>query len=64
MVVATSDSNVLRTVCAHDCPDACSVLVTVEAGRVVRTVGDPQHPIHARISLRQGEPLRRARAFA
>jgi anaerobic selenocysteine-containing dehydrogenase len=43
-VVATSDNNVLRTVCAHDCPDACSVLVTVEAGRVVRTVGDPQHP--------------------
>ena len=35
---------VRRTVCAHDCPDACSVLVTVEAGRVVRTVGDPQHP--------------------
>lgn len=33
-----------RTVCAHDCPDACSVLVTVEQGRVVRTVGDAQHP--------------------
>ena len=44
MVAATSANNVLRTVCAHDCPDACSVLVTVEAGRVVRTVGDPQHP--------------------
>jgi len=44
MVAATSVNNVLRTVCAHDCPDACSVLVTVEAGRVVRTVGDPQHP--------------------
>ena len=44
MVAATSANNVLRTVCAHDCPDACSVLVTIEAGRVVRTVGDPQHP--------------------
>ena len=44
MVAATSANNVLRTVCAHDCPDACAVLVTVEAGRVVRTVGDPQHP--------------------
>jgi anaerobic selenocysteine-containing dehydrogenase len=43
-MVATSGNNVLRTVCAHDCPDACAVLVTVEAGRVVRTVGDPQHP--------------------
>ena len=44
MVAVTTGSNVLRTVCAHDCPDACSVLVTVEAGQVVRTVGDPQHP--------------------
>jgi anaerobic selenocysteine-containing dehydrogenase len=43
-MVATSGNRVLRTVCAHDCPDACSVLVTIEAGRVVRTVGDPQHP--------------------
>ena len=41
---ATAVGNVVRTVCAHDCPDACAVLVTVEAGRVVRTVGDPQHP--------------------
>ena len=62
MVAATSANNVLRTVCAHDCPDACSVLVTIEAGRVVRTVGDPQHPF-TRGFLRQGEPLRRACAF-
>lgn len=34
----------VRTVCAHDCPDACSILVTLEAGRVVRTDGDPDHP--------------------
>ena len=39
----TTGSTVLRTVCAHDCPDACSVLVTVQDERVVRTVGDPQH---------------------
>jgi anaerobic selenocysteine-containing dehydrogenase len=44
MVAATTGGSVLRTVCAHDCPDACSLLVTVEAGQVVRTVGDPQHP--------------------
>ena len=37
-------SRTMRTVCAHDCPDACSVLVTVEAGQVVRTVGDAEHP--------------------
>ena len=34
----------VRTVCPHDCPDACSVLATVEDDRVVRTVGDPDHP--------------------
>jgi anaerobic selenocysteine-containing dehydrogenase len=41
---APQTSRVVRTVCAHDCPDACAVLATVEAGRVVHTVGDPQHP--------------------
>jgi anaerobic selenocysteine-containing dehydrogenase len=35
---------VVRTVCAHDCPDACAVLVTVQDGRVIRTVGDAEHP--------------------
>ena len=34
----------VRTVCAHDCPDACSILVTLEGGRVTRTEGDPEHP--------------------
>ena len=38
------DVEQVRTVCAHDCPDACSLLVTLEAGRVVRTEGDPDHP--------------------
>ena len=37
-------STTVRTVCPHDCPDACSILATVEDGRVVRTVGDPEHP--------------------
>jgi anaerobic selenocysteine-containing dehydrogenase len=40
----TEKEVVVRTVCAHDCPDACSVLATVQEGRVVRTVGDPEHP--------------------
>jgi anaerobic selenocysteine-containing dehydrogenase len=35
---------VIRTVCPHDCPDACSMLATVEDGRVVSVVGDPDHP--------------------
>src|SRR5262245_51576571 len=33
-----------RTVCSHDCPDACSVLVTVDRGRAVSFRGDPEHP--------------------
>src|SRR5262245_13493989 len=33
-----------KTVCSLDCPDACSVLVTVEEGRAARFRGDPDHP--------------------
>ncbi|HTM49636.1 MAG TPA: molybdopterin-dependent oxidoreductase [Bryobacteraceae bacterium] len=36
---------VRRTVCALDCPDACSMLVTVEDGRATKLRGDPDHPI-------------------
>ena len=37
----------VRTVCAHDCPDQCSLLATVEEGRIVRVQGDPEHPMTA-----------------
>lgn len=37
----------VRTVCAHDCPDLCSLLVHVENGRVVQIQGDPAHPFTA-----------------
>lgn len=37
--------SVIRTVCPHDCPDACSILATVEDGQLRRTVGDPDHPL-------------------
>ncbi len=33
-----------RTVCPHDCPDACSILATVADGRLVSVAGDPAHP--------------------
>jgi molybdopterin guanine dinucleotide-containing S/N-oxide reductase-like protein len=37
---------VVHTVCSHDCPDSCGVLVTVnEAGRAVKVAGDPAHPV-------------------
>ncbi len=35
---------VVRSVCPYDCPDACSLLVSVEAGKVVKVQGDPDHP--------------------
>ena len=35
----------LRSVCALDCPDACSLLVTVQDGRATALRGDPAHPI-------------------
>jgi anaerobic selenocysteine-containing dehydrogenase len=41
---ATTTPHVVRTVCPHDCPDACSVLATVQEGRLIRTAGDPDHP--------------------
>lgn len=34
-----------RTTCNRDCPDACSILATVEDGRVTRLQGDPEHPV-------------------
>jgi len=34
-----------RSVCALDCPDCCSVLVTVENGRGVKLRGNPEHPV-------------------
>ncbi len=37
-------ANVVRGACPHDCPDACSTLVTVENGRATRIQGDPDHP--------------------
>ena len=33
-----------RSVCPHDCPDTCGLLVGVEEGRVVSVKGDPDHP--------------------
>jgi anaerobic selenocysteine-containing dehydrogenase len=34
-----------HSVCALDCPDACSVLVTIDNGRATRLRGDPDHPV-------------------
>jgi anaerobic selenocysteine-containing dehydrogenase len=34
-----------RSVCALDCPDTCSVLVTIGNGRATKLRGDPAHPV-------------------
>jgi anaerobic selenocysteine-containing dehydrogenase len=36
---------IVRQTCPLDCPDACSLLVTLENGRVVKVAGDPNHPV-------------------
>lgn len=33
----------IRTVCPHDCPDQCSIIATVEDGRLLSVAGDPEH---------------------
>jgi len=37
----------VHTVCSHDCPDSCGVLVTVDelTGRAIKIQGDPAHPV-------------------
>jgi anaerobic selenocysteine-containing dehydrogenase len=40
-------TRVVHTVCSHDCPDSCGVLVTVDTstGRATKIQGDPTHPV-------------------
>ena len=37
----------VRVVCAHDCPDMCSLLVDTEGDRVLRVRGDTEQPFTA-----------------
>src|SRR5262245_25445414 len=67
---------IIRTACAHDCPDQCSLLAHVEDGRLIKLQGDPDHPMTAGFACakvnreheslyspeRVLEPLRRAGA--
>jgi anaerobic selenocysteine-containing dehydrogenase len=38
-------SELRRTTCNRDCPDACSIVATVEDGKVTHLAGDPEHPV-------------------
>jgi anaerobic selenocysteine-containing dehydrogenase len=43
---AASPFRIVHTVCSHDCPDSCAVLVTVNAeGRAIKVAGDPSQPV-------------------
>lgn len=43
---ASPTFRIVHTVCSHDCPDSCGVLVTVDGdGRAVKVAGDPAHPV-------------------
>src|SRR5882672_10374879 len=39
-----SVTKTIRAVCPHDCPDTCSMVVTVKDGRAVQLRGDKEHP--------------------
>jgi anaerobic selenocysteine-containing dehydrogenase len=46
MAATASPFRIVHTVCSHDCPDSCAVLVTVnEEGRAVKVQGDPSQPV-------------------
>ena len=46
MAAASQPFRIVHTVCSHDCPDSCGVLVTVnEEGRAIKVQGDPAHPV-------------------
>jgi anaerobic selenocysteine-containing dehydrogenase len=43
---ASPPFRIVHTVCSHDCPDSCAVLVTVNReGRAVKLEGDPSQPV-------------------
>ena len=45
-IAETSPFRVVHTVCSHDCPDSCAVLVTVDgSGKAIKVQGDPSQPV-------------------
>src|SRR5262245_41974115 len=41
--VDKNDPRIVRAVCPHDCPDTCSMVVTVQGDRAIKIEGDPEH---------------------
>src|SRR5438067_858313 len=48
----------MLSVCPHDCPSACSLVVKTEHGRLVEVTGNPDHP------FTQGVICGKVRAYA
>src|SRR5208282_3315405 len=44
-IIERAMKQIVHAVCPHDCPDACSVLITIEGGRATKIQGDPEHPV-------------------
>ncbi|MES2719064.1 MAG: molybdopterin oxidoreductase family protein [Pseudomonadota bacterium] len=42
--IASAPVTTVRGACPHDCPDTCALKISVQAGRVVKVAGDPDHP--------------------
>src|SRR5262245_3920705 len=41
----SDDKTILRTTCPRDCYDACGIAVIKRGERIVKVVGDPEHPV-------------------
>jgi anaerobic selenocysteine-containing dehydrogenase len=41
---APAEFRTVHAACPHDCPDTCSLQVSVAGGRAVRVAGNPDHP--------------------
>ena len=50
----------LDSVCPLDCPDTCSLSVTVDDGRITKVDGSRAQSAHRRLHLRQGAALSRS----
>ena len=42
--LADAPITTVQGACPHDCPDTCALKVSVQAGRVIKVAGDPDHP--------------------
>ncbi|MFY9226793.1 MAG: molybdopterin oxidoreductase family protein, partial [Blastocatellia bacterium] len=43
LINVQNNLQVIHAVCPHDCPDTCSMNVTVQDGKAIKVVGNPDH---------------------